>query len=75
MESSKIGWDDINAFVGDEFLYKGGYFGDPRHLDPILESAIFHFKNGLEISIIVNGDPGHDAVRTAYEKAWNDSQH
>ena len=64
-----IGWDDANAFGGDEFLYKNGYLPEGQ-----AKSAIYSFKNGLQISVIFNEEDSamknKDYIYIAYAKAW-----
>lgn len=70
MKSLLLGWDDTNTFENDRFVSKGGFFPVP-----MLRSRIYLFENGLQITIVINGDPNADVVSNAYTKAWNNSQH
>ncbi len=70
MNSLLLGWDNTAAFENDKFVYKGGFFPQP-----MLRSGIYLFENGLEVTIVINGDLMADVVSDAYTKAWNHSQH
>ena len=73
MDDNTLGWDvpwTSWTIDGDEFLGKGGFFpGDATHGQ--LSSEIMDFKNGLQVTIVLNGTLGApDVVATAYKKSW-----
>jgi len=42
---------------------------------PMLRSGIYLFKNGLEVTIVINGDPMTNVVSDPYTTVWTHSQH
>jgi hypothetical protein len=66
MYSGLLGWDNRLTANGDEFIFKNGFFPTPP-----FSTAIIDFTNGIQVSIICNGNISSvDAVISAYTKSW-----
>ena len=73
MNDNSLGWDVpwTNWNIdGDVFYGKGGFFpGDATHGQ--LSSEIMDFKNGLQVTIVLNGTlSAPEVVAIAYKKSW-----
>lgn len=66
MFTGLLGWDVRSQVNGDEYIFKNGYFPTPP-----LSTAIMDFTNGMQVTIISNGNMNSvDAVTRAYTKSW-----
>jgi len=66
MYTGLLGWDGRTQADNDEYIFKNGYFPIPP-----FSTAIIDFTNGLQVTMIIDGNIGSvDAVNSAYPKSW-----
>ena len=66
MFTGLLGWDFRTQVNGDEYIFKNGYFPTPP-----ISTAIVDFTNGIQVTIISNGNMNSvDALIQAYTKSW-----
>ncbi len=70
MNDHLLGWDTMRQMNGDSLWTKNGWLPIDT-VSSYIWTAIMQFKNGLEVTLMYNGDPFvYIPIDNAYKKSW-----